>query len=119
MQNLYSDKCSGAISMDMYRMLSKPFEKKIIELEKLIDIEKKNQKVEDYKKKKEYIGIIKQLLDLNTPNRELMLVVIDRIDITTDRKITIKYKYGFIPDDEFCYKQKNGPRNPYGRKGKI
>ena len=120
MHNLYSDKCSGAISMDMYRMLSEPLEKKIIELEKLIDIEKKNKKVEDYKKKKEkeYIGIIKQLLDLNTPNRELMLAVIDRIDITTDRKITIKYKYGFIPNDKFYYKQKTGPRNPYGKKGK-
>ena len=47
-----------------------------------------------------------------------MLAVIERIYITNERKITIKYKYEFIPDEVFYYKEKEGPRNPYGIKGK-
>ena len=47
-----------------------------------------------------------------------MLAVIERIYITNERKITIKYKYEFIPDDVFSYKEKEGPRNPYGINGK-
>ena len=47
-----------------------------------------------------------------------MLAVIERIYITDERKITIKYKYEFIPDDIFYYKEKEEPRNPYGAKAK-
>ena len=47
-----------------------------------------------------------------------MLAVIDRINITSDRKITIKYKYEFILDEVFYYKEKQGPCNSYGVRGK-
>lgn len=47
-----------------------------------------------------------------------MLAVIDRRNITSDRKTTIKYKYEFILDEVFYYKEKEGPRNSYGVRGK-
>ena len=120
LQSLYDDKCNGDISMNMYQMLSSAIEEELVEIDKKLEIENKTKRVEEYKKKKEkeYFDQIKQLLDLKKPNRELMLAVIDRINITSDRKITIKYKYEFIPDEVFYYKEKEGPRNPYGVRGK-
>ncbi len=38
--------------------------------------------------------------------------------IDENRVITIKYKYGVIPDNTFQYQNLNIARNPYGRKGK-
>lgn len=38
--------------------------------------------------------------------------------IDKNRIITIKYKYGVIPDCTFEYQNLNIVRNPYGRKGK-
>ena len=106
--------------MNMYQMLSSGIEEELVEIEKKLELENKTKRVEEYKKKKEkeYFDQIKKLLDLKNPNRELMLAVIDRINITSDRKITIKYKYEFIPDEVFSYKEKDGPRNPYGIRGK-
>lgn len=120
LQNLYADKCNGDISMNMYQMLSKPIEEEIEALEEKISLENNNKKIEEYQKKKEqeYLDKILVLLDLKNPSRELMLAVIERIYITNERKITIKYKYEFIPDEVFYYKEKEGPRNPYGIKGK-
>lgn len=120
LQSLYDDKCNGDISMNMYQMLSSAIEEELVEIEKKLELENKTKRVEEYKKKKEkeYFEQIKQLLDLKKPNRELMLAVIDRINITSDREITIKYKYEFIPDEVFYYKEKEGPRNPYGVRGK-
>ena len=55
---------------------------------------------------------------MKKPKRELLLSLIDRIEIDENRLITIKFKYGIIPDVEFRYEETDAPRNPYGRKGK-
>ena len=57
-------------------------------------------------------------MDLNKPRKELIHTLVDKIVIDKNRIITIKYKYGVIPDCKFEYQNLNVARNPYGKKGK-
>ncbi len=117
---LYEDRYNEVITTDTYKELAKPFEEKLKLINQSIDegqirkyeVKSKLNELPDYTKK------IKKLLDLNKPKRELVHSLIDRIVIDENRVITIKYKYGVIPDCTFEYQNLNAARNPYGRKGK-
>ena len=61
---------------------------------------------------------IKELLNIEKPNRDLLFTIIDRIEADEDRNITIKFKYKIFDDYSFKYVDKNPIRNPYGRCGK-
>ena len=117
---LYEDRYNNIITADTYKELAKPFEEKLKLINQSID-ENQIKKSEVKSKLNElpnYTKKIKKLLDLNKPKKELINTLIDRIVIDENRVITIKYKYGVIPDNTFKYQNLNIARNPYGRKGK-
>ncbi len=120
MNHLYDDRLNGNISIESYKEMVKPYESELSKINQEIEGVKAN--VQEEKKNlsmiPDYTQQIKQLLDLNKPKRELLLSLIDRIEIDENRLITIKFKYGIIPNSEFYYEETTGPRNPYGKKGK-
>ena len=83
------------------------------EAELIINEAKNNaNKIPNYTKR------IKELLNIEKPNRDLLFTIIDRIEADEDRNITIKFKYKILDDYTFKYIDKNPIRNPYGRCGK-
>ena len=120
-QTVYQDRIDGNISLESYKMIVTPYEQKMRTLkDKLEEIEleilkRKNSanKIPNYTKK------IKELLNIEKPNRDLLFTIIDRIEADEDRNITIKFKYKILEDYTFKYVGKNPIRNPYGRCGKI
>ena len=121
MNSLYEDRMNGVITVDAYMEMVKSHESELSRINQ--EIENIKESVHEQKKNlsvlPDYTKQIKKLLDLNKPKRELLLSLIDRIEIDENRLITIKFKYGIIPDLEFQYKEVTGPRNPYGKKGKA
>ena len=65
-----------------------------------------------------YTKKIKELLNIQKPNRDLLFTIIDRIEADEYRNITIKFKYKILEDYTFKYVDKNLIRNPYGRYSK-
>lgn len=119
--HLYDDRLNGDISIETYKEMVKPYEGELSKINQ--DIESVKDKAQEEKKNlsmiPDYTQQIKQLLDLNKPKRELLLSLIDRVEIDENRMITIKFKYGIIPNSEFQYEETTAPRNPYGKKGKA
>ena len=119
-QTAYQDRIDGNISLESYKMIVSPYEqKKRILKDKLEEIEleilkRKNgaNKIPNYTKK------IKELLNIEKPNRDLLFTIIDRIEADEYRNVTIKFKYKILEDYTFTYIDKNPVRNPYGRCGK-
>ena len=119
-QTAYQDRIDGNISLESYKMIVSPYEqKKRILKDKLEEIEleilkRKNgaNKIPNYTKK------IKELLNIEKPNRDLLFAIIDRIEADEYRNVTIKFKYKILEDYTFTYIDKNPVRNPYGRCGK-
>lgn len=120
MNSLYEDKMNGIVSSTAYMEMVKPHETELTKVN--TEIESIKDSVQEQKKNlsliPDYTEQIKKLLDLKKPKRELLLSLIDRIEIDENRLITIKFKYGIIPDAEFQYEETTAPRNPYGKKGK-
>lgn len=120
MNSLYEDKMNGIVSSTAYMEMVKPHETELTKVN--LEIENIKDSVQEQKKNlsliPDYTEQIKKLLDLKKPKRELLLSLIDRIEIDENRLITIKFKYGIIPDTEFQYEETTVPRNPYGKKGK-
>ncbi len=120
-QTVYQDRLDGNISLDSYKIIVSSYEMKMKNLKlRLKEIEhdilkEKNiaNKVPNYTKK------IKELLNIENPNRDLLFTLIDRIEVDENRNITIKFKYKILEDYTFKYINKNLIRNPYGRYGKI
>lgn len=120
MNSLYEDKMNGIVSSTAYMEMVKPHETELTKVN--LEIENIKDSVQEQKKNlsliPDYTEQIKKLLDLKKPKRELLLSLIDRIEIDENRLITIKFKYGIIPDAGFQYEETTAPRNPYGKKGK-
>lgn len=120
MNSLYEDKMNGIVSSTAYMEMVKPHESELTKVNS--EIENIKDSVQEQKKNlsliPDYTEQIKKLLDLKKPKRELLLSLIDRIEIDENRLITIKFKYGIIPDAGFQYEETTAPRNPYGKKGK-
>ena len=116
----YQDRIDGNITLESYKMIVSPYEqKKRILKDKLEEIEleilkRKNgaNKIPNYTKK------IKELLNIEKPNRDLLFAIIDRIEADEYRNVTIKFKYKILEDYTFTYIDKNLVKNPYGRCGK-
>lgn len=119
-QTVYQDRIDGNISLDSYKTIVYPYEIKMkflkdrLEEIKLENEKKKNSanKIPNYTKK------IKELLNIEKPNRDLLFTIIDRIEVDEYRNVTIKFKYKILEDYTFTYVDKNPIRNPYGRCGK-
>lgn len=119
-QTIYQDRIDENITLDQYKLLVKPYEAKLKEVNQKIDdtnleILKRKHNVD---KIPNYLNKIKRLLNINNPSRELLFTLIERIEADTDKNITIKFKYDIINTYTFKYID-NRVRNPYGKKGKI
>ncbi len=118
-QTIYKDRLEGNITLYQYKLLSKPYEDKLKDLNSkleniIIEIKKKKYNIE---KSQNYINIIKKLLNLDKPNKDLLFTLIERIEADKDRNIIIKFKYNILSNFSFKYED-NRIRNPYGRKGR-
>ena len=118
-QIIYKDRLEGNITPDQYKLLSKPYEAKLkdlnTQLEDInIEIEKRKHSTD---KLPNYINKIKMLLNLNNPNKDLLFTLIERIEADKDRNIIIKFRYDILDTHTFKYED-NRVHNPYGRKGK-
>ena len=92
---LYEDRYNEVISVDTYMRIAKSTENNIASLEKqLSEIQNKdkNQK-SDKKKFLDYETEIKELLNLDNPNRELIKTLVDKIIIDQDKNVEIVYKF--------------------------
>lgn len=92
---LYEDRYNEIIPVDTYMRIAKSTENNIASLEKqLSEIRNKdkNQK-SDKKKFLDYENEIKELLNLNNPNRELIKTLVDKIIIDQDKNVEIIYKF--------------------------
>lgn len=105
-RTLYEDRLNGTITIESFKVLSQPYEKKINELKSQIDsyTEEDIKEIED-PSKKNYKNQIKKLLSINK-NRELLFAIIEMITIDNDRNIKIKFKYDMFEQIEFQYEKK-------------
>ncbi len=110
----------GEILVDSFKILTDSVQKKIAEVKKkIIKLENSQMKTKTkVQKVTDYSDIIRELLKVNPPTRELLFALIDRIEIDQDRNVEIKYKFNLIEHDIFKYKEIDKPKNPYGPKGK-
>lgn len=112
---------NGSLMPESFKILSEPIMKNIETLKKRIIKLENSQLNEKTKVKKvpDYSDKIREFLKMDPPSRELMFAVIDRIEIDQYRNVEIKYKFNLIEKDSFKYVEPEGPRNPYGPKGKM
>lgn len=112
---------NGELMPESFKILSEPIMKDIETLKKKIIKLENSQLNEKTKVKKvpDYSDKIREFLKMEPPSRELMFAVIDRIEIDQYRNVEIKYKFNLIEKDRFKYEEPEGPRNPYGPKGKM
>lgn len=92
---LYEDRYNEVISVDTYMRIAKSTENNIASLEKqLVEIQNKNKNQKNDKKRfLDYESEIKELLNLNNPNRELIKTLVDKIIIGQDKNVEIIYKF--------------------------
>ncbi len=95
---LYEDKFKGLVSDEMYKRIANDTEILLQETRKKINRLKDNTKTiknttDDLKK---YENKIKSLIDIDSPTRELMQTIIDRIVIDKDKNIEIIYKFSIL-----------------------
>ena len=117
---LYSDRIDGTLSADSYKLLSNNYELKLKEINKKIgDINIKilNNKLNSCEIP-DYTNKINKLLNIKSPNRDLIFTLVEKIEADKDRNIYISFRHKIIADLIFKYQDENKPRNPYGRKGK-
>lgn len=95
---LYDDKFKGNISENTYLRLSKETEILLNQSKKRLDeIKTLNKKeVDSNIKIKEYEQIIKELINLDNPSRELLQSIIEKIVIDKDKNIEIFYKFSLL-----------------------
>ena len=108
-QTVYQDRIDGNISLDSYKMIVSLYEQKMRNLkDKLEEIELEILKRKNSANKiPNYTNKIKELLNIEKPNRDLLFTIIDRIEADEDRNITIKFKYKIFDDYSFKYVDKN------------
>ena len=101
-QIIYKDRLEGNITPEQYKLLSKPYEAKLKDL---------NARLDD-------INIEIEKRKHNNPNKDLLFALIERIEADKNRNIIIKFRYDILDTHTFKYED-NRVHNPYGRKGKI
>ena len=118
MTDLFMQKSSNEITTETYNTINKNLEDKIKEINKQIKENSVEDKSLSLNKIPNYTDRIKKLLDLKEPKRELLYKLIERIEIDSERKIYIIFKYHIIETYSFKYEEMTKPRNPYGKRGK-
>ena len=116
---MYKDRLEGNITINQYKLLSKPYEDKLKDLEKelkSINFEIKKRK-NSTNKSPNYTNKINELLNLDNPNKGLLFCLIERIETDKNRNIIIKFRDNILDNHTFKYED-NRIHNPYGRKGK-
>jgi len=94
---LYEDKFNGIISADIYIRLSGQIEQELkIINNQLTELEAVKEVTDIQEEIKKYQSIIKKMIDIKNPSRELLKALIDKIYIDNDRNIEIIYKFNFI-----------------------
>ncbi len=117
-QTIYKDRLEGNITPNQYKILSKPYEDKLKNLNNILeDINNEIQNEKDNTDKYlNYEDKIKKLLNINNPNKNLLFALIERIEADKDRNIIINFRYDILDTHSFKYED-NRVHNPYGRKG--
>ncbi|MDO5556918.1 MAG: recombinase family protein [Clostridia bacterium] len=120
LKQVYDDKLDGLLTSDSYKLMSAPIEKNLSKIKKEITkIENSKNQIKSQKNKiPDYTDKIRELLNTNNISRDLLFAIIDKIEIDQYRNVEIKYKFNLIKKDVFKYKDPEGPRNPYGSRGK-
>ena len=94
---LYEDKFNGNVSVDNYLRLSGKIEQELSRindrLQEINNIKEINNIEEEINK---YQSIIKEMIDIKKPTRELLKALVDKIYIDNDRNIEIIYKFNFV-----------------------
>lgn len=118
---LLDDRIDKRISEYSYDLMKEPLEKELEIIKKeIIKIEnKKISKSQEEKRRPDYTEKIKELLNIEKPNRDLLFAIIEKIEIDKDSNIEINFKYNLIEKKVFKYIGPDAPRNPYGKKGKL
>jgi len=95
---LYQDKFNGIVSEEMYLRISRETEGSLIRIrEKIQSLEDiKEEKKVNKSELKDYEDIIRKLIDIDNPSRELIQALIDKIIIDKDRNIEIIYKFSIL-----------------------
>ena len=104
-QTIYKDRLEDNITPNQYKLLSKPYESKLEDLNRQledINIEIKKRENND-DKMPNYVSKIKRLLNLNNPNKYLLFALIERIEADKDRNIIIKFRYEILNQYTFKY----------------
>lgn len=99
---LYEDRYNEVISVDTYMRIAKSTENNIDSLEKqLSEIQNKDKNQKNDKKKfLDYETEIKELLNLDNHNRELIKTLVDKIIIDQDKNVEIVYKFKVLDNDK-------------------
>ena len=95
LDNIYLDKIEGKISEDMYQRVfkrvsteAKELELEIKELKEKLDNVLENSKLEiDYK------NLLEEFINMSSPNREMMLRLIDKIEVHKDKQLDIYFNF--------------------------
>lgn len=97
---LYVDKLNGIITLEQYNRLTFKFNEEIENLKlKRDDLASQLNNIgsNDYKKEKEEtIKRINEFLTFDKPPRELLVNLIDKIEISEDKRVEINYKFRLI-----------------------
>ena len=118
---LYNDRIDGTLSTDSYKLLSNNYELKLKKINKKIDdinIKILNNKLNSCEIP-DYTNKINKLLNIKSPNRDLIFTLVEKIEADKDRNIYISFRHKIIADLIFKYQDENKVRNPYGRNGKC
>ncbi len=94
-KTLYSDRVSGAISLEQYQELSEDFKEEKVALKRRVDaFNEKQADLKAHNSDNDNVEeLAEELLNLNKLDRRILEKMIERIDIYEDKKITIHYSF--------------------------
>lgn len=94
--SLYDDKFNGVIDAQVYKRLFDNTQNEIDGLnERLVSYEKELSEINDGADSYEdYLQIVECFLDMESPTKDMLHRIIDKIYITEDKKVEIHYKIG-------------------------
>jgi DNA invertase Pin-like site-specific DNA recombinase len=94
---LYEDKFNGIVSVDSYLRLSGKIEQDLKRINnQLTELDNTKITIDMKQEIIKYQSIIKEMIDIEKPSRELMKTIIDKIYIDNDKNIEIIYKFNFV-----------------------
>lgn len=93
-KSLYIDKLKGILDEEMFLSISKEYNKeKEVLSNRIISLMKKKSEIENNSSKTDYISIIKNTLNFENLNKQVISQLIDRIEINENREIFVYYNF--------------------------